>query len=141
MNKQVLYSTLGHLVDQYQLLVKLQKMKFPQFWKNKPQTSTRQMSLQLNISKSSVLRVNRSMGYKPYIPRLVHELNEDGFDRWVEYCETFLSLLQNEPDLIHPVIWSDEAILKLNWQINRHNSTYWETENPSVTWEHTMQAE
>lgn len=98
------------------------------------------MSSQLSISRSSLQRVYKSLGYKPYIPRLVHELNEDDFDRRVEYCETFLSLLQNEPDLIYRVMWSDEAIFKLNGHINRHNSTYWATENPNVTWEHTMQA-
>ena len=81
------------------------------------------------------------MGFKAYIPRLVHELNEDDFDRRLEYCETFLSLLQSEPDLINRVICSDEAIFRLNGHINRHNSTYWSTDNPNVTWEETMQAE
>ena len=80
------------------------------------------------------------MGYKAYIPRLIHELNEDDFDRRVEYCETFLSLLQSEPDLIQRVIWSDEAIFKLNEHINRHNSTYRATQNPNVTWEQPMEA-
>ena len=106
-----------------------------------PQTSTRQMSSGLNISRTSVQRIYKAMGYKAYVPRLVHELNEDDFDRRVEYCDTFLSLLQNEPDLIHRIIWSDEAIFKLNGHINRHNSVYWSTENPNITWEQTMQAE
>ena len=44
-----------------------------------PRTSTSQMSLQLNISRSSVQRMNKSMRYKAYIPRLVHELTEDDF--------------------------------------------------------------
>lgn len=106
-----------------------------------PQTSTHRVSLQLNIPRSSVQHLYKSMGYKSYIPRLVHELNEDDFDRRVEYCETFLSLLQNEADIIYRVMWSDEAIFRLNGHINRHNSIYWATENPNVTWEHTMQAE
>ncbi len=46
-----------------------------------PQTSTRRMSLQISIPKSSIHLVYKSMGYKSYIPRLVHELNEDDFDR------------------------------------------------------------
>jgi hypothetical protein len=106
-----------------------------------PQTSIYRMSSQLNIPRSSVQRIYKSMGFKLYIPRLVHALNEDDFDRRVEYCETFLSLLQNEPGLIYRVIWSDEAVFRLNGHINRHNCVYWATENPNVTWEHTMQAE
>jgi len=109
--------------------------------KKEPEMSSRRMSSELNISRSSVLRMYKSMGFKPYVPRLVHELNEDDFDRRVEYCETFLSLLRNEPDLISRVMWSDEAIFRLNGHINRHNSIYWATENPNVTWEQTMQAE
>lgn len=67
-------------------------------------------------------------------------LNEDDFDRRVEYCETFLTLLQSDPDLIHRVIWSDEAIFKLDGNINRHNSTYWATQNPNIKWEQSMES-
>ena len=109
--------------------------------KKESQTLPRRMSSELNISRTSVQRIYKSMGFKPYVPRLVHELNEDDYDRRVEYCETFLSLLRNEPDLISRVMWSDEAIFRLNGHINRHNSTYRATENPNVTWEQTMQAE
>jgi hypothetical protein len=69
-----------------------------------PQTSTRRVSSELNISRSSGRRMYKSMGFKPYIPILVYELNEDDFDRRVEYCETLLSLSQNESDLSHRVI-------------------------------------
>jgi hypothetical protein len=95
----------------------------------------------LSISRSSVRRIYKSMGFKPYIPRLVHELNEDDFNRRIEYCEEFLSLLETEPDLIHHIISSDEALFKLNGHINRHNSVYWTIGNPNLTWEHTMQAQ
>ena len=104
-----------------------------------PQMSTRRTSAQMNISRSSVRHIYKSLGYKAYILRLVHELNEDDFDRRIEYCETFLALLQREPDVIHRVIWSDEAIFKLNGVINRHNSICWATQNPNVTWEQSME--
>ena len=97
------------------------KDKISSILEKEPQTSPHRMSLQLNISRSSVQRMYKSMGYKPYIPRLIHELNEDDFDRRIEYCETFLSLVQTEPDIIYRVMWSDETIFRLNGQINRHN--------------------
>ncbi len=99
------------------------------------------MSSLLNISKTSTLRVYKRMGFKAYVPRLVHELNEDDYNRRIEFCETFLSLLDEEPDLINHVIWSDEASFKLNGQVNRHNSVYWATENPNITWEQSTHAE
>lgn len=106
-----------------------------------PRKSIREMSADLSISRSSVRRIYKSMGFKPYIPRLVHELNEDDFDRKIEFCEMFLSLLETELDIIHHIIWSDEAMFKLNGHINRHNSVYWAIQNPNVTMEETMQAE
>jgi hypothetical protein len=36
----------------------------------------------------------------------VHELNEDDYDRRIEFCETFLSLLDEEPDLVNYIIRS-----------------------------------
>ncbi len=54
--------------------------------------------------------------------RLAHELNEDDYDKWIEFCETFLSLLDEELDLINHFMWFDEATFKLNGQSNRHNS-------------------
>jgi hypothetical protein len=65
------------------------------------------------------------MGYKPYIPRLVHELKEDDFDRRVEYCETFLSLVQNEPDIIYRAMWLDEAIFRLNGHLTPTDFFLW----------------
>jgi Helix-turn-helix domain (DUF4817) len=106
-----------------------------------PETSIRSMSSKLTISRSSIHRVYEGLGFKPYIPKLIHELNEDDFDRRIEFCETFLSLIESEPDIISRVIWSDEAVFKLNGVINRHNSVYWAKENPNITYEHTMQAE
>jgi len=109
--------------------------------KEEPRTSLRQMSTDLNISMSSVRHIYKSLGSKPYIPRLIHELNEDDPDRRIEYCETFLSLLKDDSDLMYRVIWSDEAVFKLNGHINRHNSVYWATQNPNVTIDQTMQTE
>ena len=75
------------------------------------------------------------------MPRLVHELKEDDYDRRVEFCEIFLSLLNEEPGLINLIIWSDAATFKLNGHVNRHNSVYWATQNINGKWEQTMQAE
>ena len=61
--------------------------------------------------------------------------------RRIEYCDTFLSVLEDEPDLLRRVIWSGGAIFKLNERVNCHNSVYWATQNPNVMVEQTMQAE
>ena len=60
-----------------------------------PRTSTRRLSLELQLSRSSVQRLLRDSGLKPYRPHLVQGLSEDDFDRRVECCE---ELLQLKPD-------------------------------------------
>ena len=64
-----------------------------------PQTSARQMRSQVGISRSSIQRAYKSLGYKLYIPILIHELNEDNFDQRIEYCEILLSLYRRNPIL------------------------------------------
>lgn len=46
--------------------------------------------------------IYKSIGCKPYIRTLIHELNEDDFGRRVECCEMFLLLLlKNQSDRVH----------------------------------------
>ena len=106
-----------------------------------PQTSIRRMSSHLGISMTSVRHIYNALEFKLYIPRLIHKLNEDDFDLRVEFWETLLSIIANEPDIIKHVIWSDEATFKVNGVTNSHNSVYWRKENPHITYEHTMLSE
>ncbi len=98
------------------------KDKVSSILKRDPHVSIRHMSSELNISTTSIYRVYKLLGFKPYIPKLIHELNEDDFDRRIEFCEIFLSLVENKPDLVNRIIWSDEATFNLNGHVNRHNS-------------------
>jgi hypothetical protein len=100
----VRFLTLSNLVDHNQLLVKQQKMRFFSILTSDPQMSTRHMSSLLSISRTSIRRIYKDLGFKPYIPRLIHELNEYNFDRRIEFCEIFLSLLESQPDLVNRVI-------------------------------------
>ena len=106
-----------------------------------PQTSIRKISSHLGISMTSVRRIYNGLEFKSYIPRLIHKLNEADFDRQVEFCDSLLSVIANEPGIIKRVIWSDEATFKVNGVINRHNSLYLGEENSHITYEHTMLSE
>lgn len=98
-----------------------------------PQKSSRRLSAELGVSQQSILRMLQQLKYRPYIPRLVHELCDGDQDKRVEFCEEFLQRL-DEGDLdIDCVLWSDEATFKLNGTINRHNCVYWAQDNPMVT--------
>jgi hypothetical protein len=56
-------------------------------------------------------------------------LTEDDFDRRVEFSEWFLIHCEAEPDFLRHILCTDEASIKLNGRINRHNSVYWSDSN------------
>ncbi|XP_076322842.1 uncharacterized protein LOC143231904 isoform X2 [Tachypleus tridentatus] len=105
---------------------------------NSPRKSVRQLSRETGIPKSNVHRILKRSQFKSSIPSLVHALNEDDPDRRVEFCEWYLARCAGDDEFPLKIVWSDESTFKLNGSINRHNCTYWATENPHVTEEHHL---
>ena len=60
-------------------------------------------------------------------------LNKDDPDRRIEFCEWYRAGCADDNTFSMKIIWSDEATLKLNGSINRHNCSYWAQENPHLT--------
>ena len=52
----------------------------------------------------------------------MQELNEDNFDRRVQFCETMLHAAAADSNLLHRIIWSDKATFHLNASFNRHKT-------------------
>jgi transposase len=97
-----------------------------------PATSIRRASLELNLPKSSLQRMMKELGLKPYRSQLLHALNEDHPDRRCEFADIFLNLLSDDSSLLNRILWTDEAIFKLSGHVNRHNWVYYAVENPHV---------
>jgi hypothetical protein len=68
--------------------------------------SQRRLSAKLGIKRSSLQNIMRDMNLYPYRPRLIHSLNEDDFDRRVEFAEKWLQRLQDDPSSEQHVVWS-----------------------------------
>jgi len=95
--------------------------------------SVRRGGQQAQITKTSYHRTLREdLKMYPYIPRLIHKLNEDDPDRRVEWCEAFEELCEEDPETEALVVWTDEAIFTLDGHVNRHNCVFWSEENPHV---------
>jgi hypothetical protein len=93
---------------------------------------SRRIALQADLSHTSTWRIlKKDLKLKPYHLKLVHKLNEDDFDRRVEFSELFLE--QNNEDSLwkDSILWSDEAIFSLAETVNRHNCVYWDENNPN----------
>jgi hypothetical protein len=101
--------------------------------KETPQTSSRRLSSELGVSHQSILRIMRELNYRPFHPQLVQALQDGDEDRRLEFAELFMEMLYDDHSLLDRIIWSDEAIFKLNGHINKHNCIYWADTNPHVT--------
>jgi hypothetical protein len=105
-----------------------------------PESSTRRAALELNLSRTSFRRMMKELGLKPYRLQLLHALNEDDPDRRCEFADTFLNLIAADSSFLNRIVWSDEAIFKLNGHVNRHNCVYYAVENPHIVITEEMNA-
>ena len=94
--------------------------------------SIRQDSAQAGISKSRYHSAMQKLQLKFYHPTLIVDLNEDDFDRRSQFCEMCPKKFNSNSHLVDDVLWSDECKFNRNGTVNRHNCTYWSTENPHV---------
>ena len=67
---------------------------------------------------------------KPYRPTLIVDLNEDDFDGRSQSSEICLERFNHNPGLVDHILWSNECKFNSNGTVNRHNCTYWSTEDP-----------
>lgn len=86
-----------------------------------PTKSTRRASSELGISRTSVRRMLKTVGLKPYRRTLLQGLNEDDYDRRMEFCEWYVIRQLADNTFYKSILWSDEATFKLNGRVNRHN--------------------
>ena len=103
-----------------------------------PRKSVRQAARERGVKKSSVHRILTRAQWRSFIPRFVHALNEDDYDRRTQFCEWYQAKCAEDNQFSNKIVWSDEASFKLNGSINRHNCTYWAVDNPHVTVEHHL---
>ena len=98
----------------------------------------KQCSREIGVEKSSVHRILGAQKWKPYIPRLIHALNEDDPERRLQFCEWFLHKCDETEDFEDSIVWSHEATFQLNDSNNQHNCVYWANENPNIVEEKTV---
>ena len=84
-------------------------------------------STRLVSSTSRYHAAMQKLQLKPYHPTLIVNPNEDDFDR---HSEIYLEKFNYDPSLVDHILWSDECKFNRNGTVNRHNCTYWSTENP-----------
>lgn len=91
------------------------------------------------VSKSSIYRILKNYKFHPFKITLLQELNEDDYDRRLQFCEYFSEQLILNQNLLYNTCFSDECTFMLNGEVNRHNCRYWSDTNPHLFREYHTQ--
>ena len=96
-----------------------------------PGASLRRRSLKLGIPKTTTARILKDdLKMFPYRITTHHLLSNDDVTRRLAMCKWFSTKMEEEPDWINNVWFSDEAHFHLNGAVNNHNNRFWGTERP-----------
>ncbi|KAJ8942130.1 hypothetical protein NQ318_000725, partial [Aromia moschata] len=97
-----------------------------------PIQSSKDLATSFDVSQQSVKKLFKREKLRPYKLKLVHELNEDDFDRRADFCEDVMERCNNNNNFARNILFSDKPTLNLNG-VNRHNSRYWSSSKEAHT--------
>lgn len=95
-----------------------------------PTISTRRLSLIYNVSHVTVWKILNRNGLYPYHHQPVQDLGEIDNNGRLFFCEWLRDAVQNNPDLLNHILWTDEASFTKDGVVNFHNLHSWAEENP-----------
>ena len=96
------------------------------------ETSSRLAAIDLDISRSSILRCLAMNGWRPYKFHPVQKLKEQDYPKRVEFCRALIDIIRLEN--LGKVLWTDEAIFTTAGEIfNRKNKHFWSAQNKKRT--------
>lgn len=98
-----------------------------------PQSSTRAAAADCGLSPSQILRILHKHKFNPYHVFCSQDLHPGDELRRFDFCNYVLNHVDDDPDFLNKVLWSDEAKFTRDGTFNRHNSHYWAPANPRWT--------
>lgn len=104
-----------------------------------PKSSIRGAVAELGVSYASVRRILVKHNMRPYKFTLVQHLIPADFPRRINFCEFLLVKIQENPDFLKNVIWTDEAKFDREGLFNTHNRHFWADTNPRMVQERGFQ--
>jgi len=86
-----------------------------------PHVSSRLIEREIGIPRTTALRILKSLKYHPYHISSVHELRPNHIQMRIEFCLWALRMIEEDPEFFRYVIFSDEAKIYSDGQLNRYN--------------------
>ena len=91
-----------------------------------PKKSLRRRSQELGISRESLRRILKSdLNLYPYQIQIKQKLTQADMEKRVTMCRWFCDTIEDIPDFLDHVWFSDEAHFLLSGYVNSKNNVYW----------------
>ena len=85
---------------------------------------SRQVARDVDIGKTTVLKILHKNKYHPYKMQVLQKLLEGDFERRLEFCERLQDMCFENRNFVKNIVFSDEATFCLNGDVNTHNYRY-----------------
>lgn len=91
-----------------------------------PRKSIRRRSQELGLKKESVRKILiKDLHLYPYRIQIKHKLTDDDMRKRVTMCQWFCDKVDEDPDFLDNVWFSDEAHFLLSGHVNSKNNIFW----------------
>ena len=98
-----------------------------------PQTSCRNLDIEVGVTKSKAQRILKKHKYFPYKIKVIHNLHPGDAEKRLTFCRWYLDNIARDDNFSRKVIWSDESYITSAGIFNRHNKRHWAQQNLHVT--------
>ena len=97
-----------------------------------PSESLKEQAKATGRAKSTVSKILKRHGYKPYKPRKVHIITDQDPENRERMAEWFHLNINANPGFLRSVLFSDESPFKLNGNRKPTHEFYWANQNPHL---------
>lgn len=95
-----------------------------------PHVSSRAIALDIGYCHKSVLNILHMNKFHPFHLHRVQGLEDTDFVKRREFCNLLLCQIDENPNFISKILWSDESQFTRDGIVNTHNCHYWAENNP-----------
>ena len=104
-----------------------------------PKKSLRRCSQELGLSCSSVHRILKNdLQLYPYRIQIKQTLTQNDMAKRVEMCQWFESKIEENPDFLQNVWFSDEVHFSLSGHVSNKNSVFWGSQAPDEVFQRPL---
>lgn len=104
-----------------------------------PHVSTRELSDDLSIERTSIRRLLKNNKFHPFHVQLHQELKEQDYQHRIHFCTWMQQELQRRDNILENILFTDECTFHRNGFVNRHNFHYYSDVNPHLFRVHSQQ--